>query len=176
MKLGKEAPNGGLLKTRSDWRASGLVGATVYNDQGNSIGTIDNLLVASDGSVQNVIISVGGFLGIGSKLVKVPFKNIKFVPSKVNPASGSKESARLNAPATTLPATAPADSAGTAGTTGVSAPANGVAPSAPGLAAGTTAVSRTASGHAAMVASHQYSLTLPGATKASLTSDPAFHY
>ena len=180
MKLGDKAPSGGLMKTHDDWRASGLVGATVYNDQGNSIGTVNDLLVSSDGSVQNVVISVGGFLGIGSKLVELPFKNIKFAPSVSNPASGSKEATQANAPSTATSATAPANSA--AGTTGIAAAGNGAgAAPASGLAAPTSTgpggtPGATAQGAGTMPASHEYSLVLPGATKASLTSDPAFSY
>ena len=185
MKLGDKAPNGGLMKTHDDWRASGLVGATVYNDQGNSIGAVSDVLVSSDGSVQNVVISVGGFLGIGSKLVEVPFNTIKFAPSASNPASGSKET-QASPPSTAMSATAPANSAGTAGTTGIAAPANGAgtAPAsvpAAGLGAPTNTgpggiTGATARGAGMMPTAHEYSLVLPGATKASLTSDPAFSY
>jgi sporulation protein YlmC with PRC-barrel domain len=177
MQLGEKAPSGGLVKTHDDWRASGLVGATVYNDQGDSIGTVNDLLLSSDGTIQNAVISVGGFLGIGSKLVAVPFKNIKFAPSKSNPASGSKQAIQANAPSTALPATAPASNVGAAGTPGVPAPASGAgtaSSSAP--AAGIRSGPTGGSGASATPASHEYSLVLPGATKASLTADPAFQY
>jgi sporulation protein YlmC with PRC-barrel domain len=170
------------MKTHDDWRASGIVGATVYDDQGNSIGTVSDLLVSSDGSVQNMVISVGGFLGIGSKLVEVPFKNIKFAPSASNPASGSKEATPANASSTAMSATAPAHSASTAGTTGVAAAGNGVgAAPASDLAAPTNTgpggtPGATVQGAVTMTASHEYSLVLPDATKASLTSDAAFSY
>ena len=38
----------------------------------NHIGDINNLVVAKDGSVDAVIIGVGGFLGMGEKNVAVP--------------------------------------------------------------------------------------------------------
>ena len=174
------------MKTHDEWRASGLVGATVYNDQGNSIGTVSDLLVSSDGSVQNAVLSVGGFLGIGSKLVEVPFNTIKFAPSALNPESGSKQATQSNIPTTAMSATAPAGSAGTAGTTGVAAAANGAgtAPaSAPTTGLGATTntgpgatTGATAQSEGMQPASHEYSLVLPDATKASLTSDPAFSY
>jgi hypothetical protein len=50
MTLGDQAPNGSLTKTYDDWRSSELVGATVYNAQGSSIGTVNNLLISSDGN------------------------------------------------------------------------------------------------------------------------------
>ena len=179
MQLGDKAPDGGLMKTHGSWRASGLVGATVYNDQGERIGAIDDLLLSSDGTVQNAVVSVGGFLGIGSKLVEVPFKNIKFAPSKTNPASGATMAKRATGPVNTMAATTPANGAGATGTAGVQAPADtagtGASP-APGL----DSASATGSGGAAPATpvgtSDEYSLVLPGATKASLTSDHAYEF
>jgi sporulation protein YlmC with PRC-barrel domain len=56
----------------SSARASKIIGATIY--KGNtSIGKIDDVLVDLDrGSVSAVVLSVGGFLGMGDKLVAVP--------------------------------------------------------------------------------------------------------
>ena len=64
------------------WRSTKLDGATIYNDQGNNIGTIDDMLLDSQGKVSNVVLSVGGFLGMGSRYVEVPFSKLKFEPSK----------------------------------------------------------------------------------------------
>jgi hypothetical protein len=64
--------------THGGYLSSKLVGATVYNDQKQSIGSIDNLIVGSDGKISSAVISVGGFLGVGSKLVGVPFSQLQF--------------------------------------------------------------------------------------------------
>jgi sporulation protein YlmC with PRC-barrel domain len=172
--LGNKAPEGGLIKTHGDWRASGLVGATVYNDKGDSIGTVNDMLVGSDGTVSNTVISVGGFLGIGTKYVEVPFRNLKLVPSKSNPESGSKE-ATANAGAS---ATAPMNPAGTSGSAGAPAAAPGTAPaSTTAMGAASTTPATTAPANAGtMPEDHEYSLVLPGATKDSLNSDPEFKY
>jgi len=66
--------NGGL-------RASKIVGSTVYNDHDQKIGSIDDLVIGSDHSLQAVL-SVGGFLGIGSKMVAVPFDKLQFGNTK----------------------------------------------------------------------------------------------
>ena len=55
-------------------RASKLVGATVVNSADESIGKIDDLVVNPQDKVTYAIVSVGGFLGVGSKLVAVPFE------------------------------------------------------------------------------------------------------
>jgi sporulation protein YlmC with PRC-barrel domain len=61
----------------SSARASKLIGAAVY--KGNtSIGKIDDVVVDLDrGAVSAVVLSVGGFLGMGDKLVAVPSNQIK---------------------------------------------------------------------------------------------------
>jgi hypothetical protein len=58
-------------------RASKLIGSKVYKGD-TSIGQIEDVLVDLDhASVTAVILSVGGFLGVGDKLVAVPVGQIK---------------------------------------------------------------------------------------------------
>ncbi len=58
-------------------RASKLIGSKVYKGD-TSIGQIEDVLVTLDrATVTAVILSVGGFLGIGNKLVAVPVNQIK---------------------------------------------------------------------------------------------------
>src|SRR5579863_2159138 len=60
------------------WRASKLVGVAVMGADQKKIGKIADVLVDHDGNAQTIVISVGGFLGIGSKDVAVPFKTMKW--------------------------------------------------------------------------------------------------
>ncbi len=74
-------------------RASKLVGASVYNDQNQSIGSIDDVLMSdANHKADMAVISVGGFLGIGSKLVSVPFDQIKIQDNKVVMPGATKAS------------------------------------------------------------------------------------
>lgn len=58
-------------------RASKLIGSKVYQGD-TSIGQIEDVLADLDhGTVTALILSVGGFLGIGDKLVAVPVNQIK---------------------------------------------------------------------------------------------------
>ena len=58
-------------------RASKLIGSKVYKGD-TSIGQIEDVLVDLDhATVSAVILSVGGFLGLGDKLVAVPVGQIK---------------------------------------------------------------------------------------------------
>jgi sporulation protein YlmC with PRC-barrel domain len=64
---------------RGDWRTSKVVGLNVYNDNNESIGSINDLLTDKSGSIKAVVLGVGGFLGVGAHLVAVPYDKIKFV-------------------------------------------------------------------------------------------------
>jgi hypothetical protein len=62
-------------------RATKIVGSSVYNDHDQKIGSIDDLVIGNDHSLQAVL-SVGGFLGMGSKMVAVPFDKLEFGNTK----------------------------------------------------------------------------------------------
>jgi sporulation protein YlmC with PRC-barrel domain len=68
---------------QGDWRASKVVGLSVYNDANESLGSINDLLTDKSGNIKAVVIGVGGFLGVGEHLVAVPFDKIKFVTEPV---------------------------------------------------------------------------------------------
>lgn len=57
-------------------RATKLLGANVSNGQDETIGEIEDLMIAGNDRVPVAVLSVGGFLGIGSKLVAVPFERL----------------------------------------------------------------------------------------------------
>src|SRR5713101_875665 len=64
---------------QGNWRAPKLVGLSVYNDNNESVGSINDLLMDKSGGIKAVVIGVGGFLGVGEHLVAIPFEKIKFV-------------------------------------------------------------------------------------------------
>ena len=68
---------------QGDWRASKLVGLSVYNDNNESLGSINDLLMDKSGNIKAVVLGVGGFLGVGEHLVAVPFDKIKFVDQPI---------------------------------------------------------------------------------------------
>jgi sporulation protein YlmC with PRC-barrel domain len=68
---------------QGNWRASKLVGLNVYNDNNESLGSINDLLTDKNGNIKAVIIGVGGFLGVGEHLVALPFEKVKFVNEPV---------------------------------------------------------------------------------------------
>ena len=48
-----------------------MIGVTVRNAGGDSVGKIDDLLITEGGMLKAVVIDVGGFLGLGSKVIAV---------------------------------------------------------------------------------------------------------
>jgi sporulation protein YlmC with PRC-barrel domain len=58
-------------------RTSKLIGMKVTNDQGQSIGTVLDILVKDQAAEPTAILSVGSYVGGGDKLVAVPLSHIK---------------------------------------------------------------------------------------------------
>lgn len=58
-------------------RTSKLIGSAVYSEQNERIGSVDDLVMTGDDKITVAIVSVGGFLGMGSKLVAMPFGQLK---------------------------------------------------------------------------------------------------
>ncbi len=86
--------------TDSSALTSNLIGLTVTNAGDQSVGEIKDLVLAADKSVQGVIVSVGGFLGMGEHYVVVE-------PSALNvsyDATAKKWHAKMNATAEQLKA------------------------------------------------------------------------
>src|SRR3981189_2330404 len=65
------------------WRASKVVGLSVYNDNNESLGSINDLLMDKDGNSKGVGLGVGGLLRVGEHLVAIPFEKVKFVNEPV---------------------------------------------------------------------------------------------
>lgn len=72
-------------------RASKLIGATVYNEQDEKVGTVDDLIVAPDRSLSYTVVSVGGFLGIGKRLVAIPVDQLRDEKGKLILPGATKE-------------------------------------------------------------------------------------
>jgi len=49
----------------------------VYNRANEKVGDINDLILAPDGKISNAVIGVGGFLGMGEKLVAVSFSDLQ---------------------------------------------------------------------------------------------------
>jgi sporulation protein YlmC with PRC-barrel domain len=67
-----------LRDVTTGWSAKRQVlGKTVFNDGGDAIGKVDDIIVAPDKAVSYAIIGAGGFLGVGRHDVAIPVSQIK---------------------------------------------------------------------------------------------------
>ena len=64
------------------YRASKIIGASIVNSANDKIGTVDDLLVSPKDHALYAVVSVGGFLGMGSKLIAVPYQNLQMSDTK----------------------------------------------------------------------------------------------
>ena len=79
----QQAPHTGASERSpiaGNMHATNLIGATVKNKAGDTIGKVDDLIVSSNGNVVTAIVSAGGVLGVGEKKVGVPYKSLSAAP------------------------------------------------------------------------------------------------
>jgi sporulation protein YlmC with PRC-barrel domain len=80
------------LTQNGGFRVASLIGAAIYNDQNQQIGTISDVLLDKQGKATKMVLSVGGFLGVGSRLVAVPFSQVDIGRDKVTVPGATKVS------------------------------------------------------------------------------------
>jgi hypothetical protein len=74
------------------YRTSKMVGSTVVNQANETVGTIDDLIVTPTEKVPFAVLSVGGFLGIGTKYVVVPFDSLQVKDKQMVLPGATKDS------------------------------------------------------------------------------------
>lgn len=112
------------LAVPGKWRASKLMGVDIYGPDQKKIGDVTEVVFDKSGAIETVTVGVGGFLGIGSKDVAIPFGQITW--------SDQPMAAAAPAPA---PAGGTASGTGTmgSGSTSMSAAPAATAPKAPNM-------------------------------------------
>jgi sporulation protein YlmC with PRC-barrel domain len=65
------------LTDRGGVRASKVIGSSVYNDKDQKIGSVDDLVIGNDQTL-HAVIDVGGILGVGGRMVEVPYNKLQF--------------------------------------------------------------------------------------------------
>jgi sporulation protein YlmC with PRC-barrel domain len=68
-----------------------LMGKTVYNEAGQKVGKVDDLIISPDKNVSYVIVGAGGFIGIGRHDVAIPVGQIQSQAGKLVMAGATKE-------------------------------------------------------------------------------------
>ena len=84
-----------VQKVSAGYRASKVIGSSIVNDANETIGKIDDLLVTRDGKEPYAVLSVGGFLGMGTHMVVIRYDNLKFTDNKIVLPGGTKDGLRM---------------------------------------------------------------------------------
>ena len=120
------------------WRASRLVGLDVLGPDGKKVGTVSDVLMDHDGHAADVVIGVGGFLGLGQKDVALPFAQVRFTDAP-RPGGADGATAAAQEKGAFLSANGGMAGSGLAGGAGAAKGAPNSAagmPTEPGMAAG----------------------------------------
>jgi len=81
-----------LREVATGWSAKKqILGKDVYNDTGDKIGDVNDLIVTPSRSLSYAIVGVGGFLGIGEHNVAVPVSKFKQQMGKITLAGATKD-------------------------------------------------------------------------------------
>jgi sporulation protein YlmC with PRC-barrel domain len=67
----------GDFNAKGDLSFNALVGTKVKNDNKDTVGSIEDVYLDASGQIQTVVLSVGGFLGLGAKDVAVKWSDLK---------------------------------------------------------------------------------------------------
>jgi len=93
---------GGLVE--ADW----LIGRPVVNERSMEIGKVESMWVdPRDGRIKEVIISVGGILGIGDRHKKVPWDDVRIEWQKQRPIVRLSDAQLRSAERYDVPAASP---------------------------------------------------------------------
>src|SRR5260370_40609780 len=68
-----------------------ILGKKVFNDSGETVGKIDDIIVSPDKAVSYAIIGAGGFLGVGRHDVAIPVNQLKENDGKFILAGATKD-------------------------------------------------------------------------------------
>jgi sporulation protein YlmC with PRC-barrel domain len=73
-----------LREVAMGWSAKKqILGKSVYNDAGDKVGDINDLIVTPDKAVSYAIVGVGGFLGVSEHEIAVPVGQLKQQEGKI---------------------------------------------------------------------------------------------
>jgi sporulation protein YlmC with PRC-barrel domain len=75
-------PSSTYMTGDHNMRSSKMIGMAVYNERNEKIGVLDDILLPAAGGEVTAVLSVGGFLGVGEKMIKVPLSHVHFMTEK----------------------------------------------------------------------------------------------
>jgi sporulation protein YlmC with PRC-barrel domain len=72
-------------------KANDLIGKTVYNSAGESVGEIDDLVISKSNKATAAVVGVGGFLGMGERKAAIPLDQMSMQGDRVVAANLTKD-------------------------------------------------------------------------------------
>jgi len=67
----------GDFNAAGDVSANAMIGAKIRNDAKETVGAVEDLYLDGQGAIKTVVVSVGGFLGMGAKDVAIKWSDLK---------------------------------------------------------------------------------------------------
>lgn len=82
-----------VVKVAEGYRSRDLREKPVFNGKGERVGELDDVIIGKDGRALFAIVEVGGFLGIGERLVALPWSELNVSPGgdRIVVASATRE-------------------------------------------------------------------------------------
>lgn len=68
-----------------------VLGQNVYNELGETVGKVEDVIITADTSASSAVIGVGGFLGMGTHDVAIPVKSFTITEGKIVLPGATKE-------------------------------------------------------------------------------------
>lgn len=67
----------GDFNAAGDMSANAVIGTKIHNENKDTVGTVQDLYLDGQGATKTVVVSVGGFLGVGAKDVAIKWSDLK---------------------------------------------------------------------------------------------------
>ena len=73
-----------------------ILGQPVYNEKDESVGSVDDIIIAPDKAISYAIVNAGGFLGLARHDVAIPVSQFKLVDKKLVLPGATKEALKAS--------------------------------------------------------------------------------
>ena len=73
-----------------------ILGQPVYNEKDESVGSVDDIIIAPDKAISYAIVNAGGFLGLARHDVAVPVSQFKLVDENLVLPGATKEALKAS--------------------------------------------------------------------------------
>jgi len=72
-----ETESTGDFNAAGDMSANAVIGTKIRNENKDTVGSVQDLYLDSQGAIKTVVVSVGGVLGVGAKDVAIKWSDLK---------------------------------------------------------------------------------------------------